>query len=212
MNSPLNQKRKLSGRVKMLLVLLACAAPVIASYFMYYVVRPEGRTNYGALISPQIVLPADAALGFTNLQGERVAAADVRGNWLLIAVHAGACDAACTEKLYWMRQLRTTQGREKERIDRVLIFSGAEQGPALDTLVQREYAGSFYLRAAPEKLQAWFGSSTPQEQLVLMDPQGNLVMRWPAKISVEEAAKIKRDLGKFVRASVHWHKEKSPRF
>ncbi|MFY8041543.1 MAG: hypothetical protein ACOVOD_01320, partial [Rhodoferax sp.] len=32
--------RTRGGRWKMLLVLLVCAAPVIASYFTYYVVRP----------------------------------------------------------------------------------------------------------------------------------------------------------------------------
>jgi hypothetical protein len=32
----------------MLLVLLVCAAPVIASYLTYFVIRPEGRSNYGA--------------------------------------------------------------------------------------------------------------------------------------------------------------------
>ena len=41
------------GRWKMLLVLLVCAAPVVASYFTYYVVRPEGRRNFGELITPQ---------------------------------------------------------------------------------------------------------------------------------------------------------------
>ena len=36
-------RRTARGRLKMLLVLLVCAAPVIASYFTYFVVRPEGR-------------------------------------------------------------------------------------------------------------------------------------------------------------------------
>ena len=52
------KRRTLSGRVKMLLVLLVCASPVIASYFTYFVIRPEGRTNYGELIQPPRELPA----------------------------------------------------------------------------------------------------------------------------------------------------------
>jgi hypothetical protein len=58
----LARSRVLGGRLRMLLVLLACAAPVIASYLTYYVIRPEGRTNYGTLISPSRALPADLAL------------------------------------------------------------------------------------------------------------------------------------------------------
>jgi len=33
-------QRTARGRMKMLFVMLICAAPVIASYFTYYVVRP----------------------------------------------------------------------------------------------------------------------------------------------------------------------------
>lgn len=40
------------GRWKMLGILLVCAAPVVASYFTYYVLRPEGRRNFGELIAP----------------------------------------------------------------------------------------------------------------------------------------------------------------
>ena len=40
-------QRARHGRWKMLGVLLICAAPVVASYFTYYVIRPEGRRVYG---------------------------------------------------------------------------------------------------------------------------------------------------------------------
>jgi hypothetical protein len=54
------------GRWKMLLVLLVCAAPVIASYFTYYVVRPEGRRNFGQLIDPQQPLPDVQAIALDD--------------------------------------------------------------------------------------------------------------------------------------------------
>ena len=74
------------GRMRMLLVLLVCAAPVIASYFTYFVIRPEGRTNYGELILPTRGLPA---LALRTLDGAEVPAAALRGQWLLVVV-AGA--------------------------------------------------------------------------------------------------------------------------
>ena len=55
-------RRTTSGRWKMILVLLVCALPVIASYFTYYVIRPQGRSNYGELIDPQRPLPSAGAL------------------------------------------------------------------------------------------------------------------------------------------------------
>ena len=39
---------------------------MIASYFTYYVIRPEGRRNFGDLIDPQRPLPS--AAGLTRLK------------------------------------------------------------------------------------------------------------------------------------------------
>ena len=39
------RRRTIGGRIKMLLVLLICAAPVIASYLTFYVVRPQARSR-----------------------------------------------------------------------------------------------------------------------------------------------------------------------
>ena len=75
------------GRLRMLLVLLACAAPVIASYFTYFVIRPSGSsTAYGTLILPTKSLP-DLALA--DLDGRPVAARSLRGQWLLVTLTAG---------------------------------------------------------------------------------------------------------------------------
>ena len=81
-------KRTGHGRLRMLMVLLVCAAPVIASYFTYYVVRPEGRRNFGDLIEPMRALP-DATV--QRLNGEMLHLPDLKGQWLLISVAGGNC-------------------------------------------------------------------------------------------------------------------------
>lgn len=73
------------GRWKMLAVLLVCAAPVIASYFTYYVVRPDGRRNYGELIQPQRTLPDLATTALDGAPGKLPA---LKGQWLLVSVGA----------------------------------------------------------------------------------------------------------------------------
>src|SRR6478735_10020235 len=60
-------RRTASGRLRMLAVLLVCAAPVVASYLTYYVIRPEGRRNYGELVEPQRPMPA---LDATSMNGK----------------------------------------------------------------------------------------------------------------------------------------------
>ena len=98
------------GRLKMLFILLVCAAPVLASYFMYYVVRPEGRRNYGELITPQRPLPS---FNVTTLGGAALPVGGLKDQWLLISVAGAACDALCQQHLYFQRQLRESLGRKK---------------------------------------------------------------------------------------------------
>lgn len=93
-----DEKRTRAGRWKMLAVLLVCASPVIASYFTYYVIRPEGRRNHGELIQPQRTFPA---MEVSKLNGEKVALNSLKGQWLLVSVADAACDEACQKHLYF---------------------------------------------------------------------------------------------------------------
>ena len=77
-------QRTRRGRLKMLAVWAVCAAPVVASYYTYYVMRPQGRVNYGQLIQPPISMPADASWSLHDLRGNVVLPSSLRGNgcWL----------------------------------------------------------------------------------------------------------------------------------
>jgi hypothetical protein len=187
-----------SGRWKMLLVMAACAAPVIASYFTYYVVRPNTQQNYGQLITPVRALPSlDAAA----LDGKPVNLRSLKGQWLVVSTANGACDAACEANLYAQRQLRESLGREKTRIDWVwLVSDNAPIRPALLPALQN----ATVLRVPQAQIDAWLAAGaghTRTEHLYLVDPQGNWMLRWPVKL---DAAKAKRDLERLLRAASSW--------
>ena len=189
------------GRWKMLFVLLICASPVIASYWTYYVIRPEGRRNYGELIEPQRPLPVMATV---SLSGETAPLAALKGQWLLISVGGGACDAACQQRLYFQRQLRETLGKDKDRLDRVWLIQD-EVAPA-DALLHA-LAQATVLKVKAQDLQAWLPPAAGQSldaHLYLVDPLGNLMMRFPAQMDAPGAAKAKRDLERVLRASAFW--------
>jgi hypothetical protein len=193
-----------AGRWKMLAVLLVCAAPVIASYFTYYVVRPEGRRNFGELIDPQRPLPPLATRALDGRAGTLTALKD---QWLLISVAGGACDAHCEQNLYFQRQLRESLGKEKERLDRVWLV--ADDAPVRDALLPA-LASSPVLRVAPADLAKWLEPAAGQrleDHLYLVDPIGNWMMRFPADMDAAAAAKVKRDLERLLRASSSWDKE-----
>ena len=193
-----------SGRWKMILVLLVCASPVVASYFTYYVVRPEGRRNFGELINPQRPLPA---LVTRTLDGKAGTLAALKDQWLLLSVAGGACDTRCEQNLYFQRQLRESLGREKDRLDRVwLVDDDIPVRPALLPAL----AAATVLRVQPGDLAQWLKPAPGkrlQDHLYLVDPLGNLMMRFPADMDAEAAAKAKRDLDRLLRASSSWDKE-----
>lgn len=189
------------GRWKMLFVLLICASPVIASYWTYYVIRPEGRRNYGELIEPQRPLPEMTTVA---LSGEVAPLMALKGQWLLISVGGGACDTACQQRLYFQRQLRETLGKDKDRLDRVWLISD-DAAPAASLLPAM--AQATVLKVKAQDLQAWLPPATGhslEAHLYLVDPLGNLMMRFPAQMDTVGAAKAKRDLERVLRASAFW--------
>ena len=193
-----------SGRWKMILVLLVCASPVVASYFMYYVVRPEGRRNFGELIDPQRPLPALTTQTLDGKSGELTA---LKNQWLLLSVASGACDTRCEKNLYFQRQLRESLGREKERLDRVWLVN---DDMAVRQALLPALASATVLRVQPADLARWLEAAPGkrlQDHLYLVDPLGNLMMRFPADMDAEAAAKAKRDLDRLLRAAGSWDKE-----
>ena len=191
-----NKPNQNSGRWKLLLVLFVCASPLIFSYLTYYVIKPTGRTNYGALIDPrQYPIPA---LGTVGLDGKPLGLEAYKGKWIMLQAAPGDCQQACKDQLVAMRQLRIMQGKEMERIERVWLITDDR---ALDTMLMRVIDGTRFLRVKPELVKAWL----PVEQggdiadhIYLMDPLGNLMMRFPKNA---DPAKVKKDLGKLLKAS-----------
>ena len=190
-----DQQRK--GRWKLFAVIAICASPLIASYLTYYVIKPEGRTNYGALIDPR-AHPIPDALATTSLDGKPVGFKDYKGKWIMLQVGDADCQDACRKRLHDMRQLRLAQGKEMDRIERVWLVTDDKP---LETMLVREYDGMRLLRARADTVKTWLpveGSTVPSDHIYLIDPLGNLMMRFPKDA---DPNKMKKDIAKLLKAS-----------
>ena len=186
------------GRIQMLLLLLACAAPVIASYLAYYVFKPEGaKTNFGTLVQPvQDVNPAWFDIPFN-------------GKWtLLIARPAGECaikNESCLEALFLMRQLRIAVGRESSRVQLVWVNTdGKPVDPEVLLAYDQKTAGfqSLSLPADPKlraEFEAWLNRDGAGQKIQLIDPSPAKMMVFPVTNSPKEFGSIKKDLEKLLR-------------
>ena len=186
------------GRLQMLFLLLACAAPVIASYFAYYVLKPEGgKTNFGTLVQPvQDVNPAWFDIPFN-------------GKWtLLVARPAGECtikNESCLEALFLMRQLRIAVGRESGRVQLVWVNT---DGKAVDPEVLLAYdqkTAGFQILSLPadpklrSEFDAWLNRDGAGQKIQLIDPSPAKMMYFPVTNSPKEFAFIKKDLEKLLK-------------
>ena len=201
-------RRTAGGRLRMLLVLLVCAAPVVASYIAYFVIRPQARTNYSELIVPSRPLPA--TLKLVDLEGRKARADALKGQWLLVVVSGGACDAVCERHLWIQRQLREALGSERDRVDKVWLLDD-QAAPRLQTLEAIGTgtglgigAPTTVLRAEPDALAAWLEPAPGhrlEEHMYIVDPRGDWMMRVPVD---PDPARLKRDIEKLLRASAGW--------
>jgi hypothetical protein len=201
------ERRTHRGRWKMLVVALVCAAPVIASYFTYYVVRPESRRSYGELIEPQRPIPS---IKGTTLDGKTVALPSLQGQWLLVSVAGGACDAVCERHLYLQRQMREALGKDKDRLDWVWLVT--DDTPVRDAL-QPALQQATVLRVDAAQLAQWLSPARGKrlaDHFYVVDPLGHWMMRFPPGTELSAAARARKDLERLMRASAGWDKAGRP--
>jgi hypothetical protein len=164
-------------RNKVFLVGLLCAAPFVLGTLAYlYGWAPGATANYGELIPPRPLSAAPLAA--------------LRGKWVLVSFDAAACDAYCERKLYFMRQVRRAQGKDFERVERLWVITDAGT-PRAEVLAAIE--GTRLGSLAAEG----FPGNAP-DHIYLVDPLGNLMLRFPRD---PDPSKMIKDLQRLLKYS-----------
>jgi cytochrome oxidase Cu insertion factor (SCO1/SenC/PrrC family) len=176
------KEKDIKGRLQLTLLALVFFGPLILATWLYFSgagLQPDGRTNHGELLEPIIALPE--ALPESALLDH------VDGRWLLVYVNGGACDDACKQALYTLRQSRLMLGQDMDRMAR--IFLRAESAP--DTVILGDkYSGTITL--VDDELIALLQAKAPAGEAggyYLVDPLGNLVMYFAPEL--DPAAMVK---------------------
>jgi hypothetical protein len=198
MDSSAINARTRRGRIQMFLLLLACASPVIASYFAYYVIKPAGgKTNFGTLVYP--AQEFNTAWLSTPIQGK----------WtLLIARPANECqmkDEKCIEALFLMRQVRVAMGRESGRLQLLWVNTdGQSVDPELIKAYDEKTAGLTIVSLPSDPklrsdFEGWLNKEGAGQQIQLIDPSPAKMMYFPVTNSPKEFAGMKKDLEKLLK-------------
>ena len=202
---PTDPKQIRRARVKLVLLFLLFASPVLASYLAYYVIQPQGRTNYGELIvpqqpilqlrfapqSPQVPQVPQEPQGLSS--SAQSDALSFKGKWLMVTALTRTDLVSLEQRLYLMRQVRLTTGKDMDRIERALVLLD-DSVPA--TTVIEQHAGLHLVRLPAPDFRETFRSGS--DRIYLVDPLGNLMLVFPFD---PDPSKMKKDIAKLLRAS-----------
>ena len=170
------------GRLKLALLGAFFVLPMVAAWAIWrFDLAPGAAGNYGTLLSPRpVAFPALAAL---------------KGKWVLVHFDAGACAQACERKHYFMRQVRRAQGREMERVGRLWVVTDAAQpSPALLAAIE----GTVIVRDAAAVAASFPAERAVADHIYLVDPLGNLMMRFPPE---PDPSRVIKDLKQLLKYS-----------
>jgi cytochrome oxidase Cu insertion factor (SCO1/SenC/PrrC family) len=178
-----DKKGSTSGKKILLYVMALFAIPVAAAVFLYLTGwRPTGAENHGQLIQPVRQIE-DRVL--QTLDGKSVRFGELRGKWTMVYFGSSSCAAKCLKNLYEMRQVHTGLGKESDRVQRVLIVTDSNTVAALEKKLS-DYPGMRVWTGEQTVLSALaqnFGIAPEKflqnEAIYLIDPMGNLMMRYP---------------------------------
>jgi hypothetical protein len=172
---PPDARQRLRARLMLLLIAALFVGPLSLSFALYYGWhwRPAGQTNHGTLIEPPRPL---TALGAT---------AALRDKWSLVYVGTGDCDDECRATLYYIRQTYLGLAQLMPRAQQVFLVTGdccdrAWLGHEHPSLITIDLSRA---DAAAAALLAQFPQDHRASTIFIVDPKGNLMMRYDAHAS-----------------------------
>jgi hypothetical protein len=190
-------ERRKSGMWQMWLIIVIFAAPVIASYVTFYVIKPMGgKTNYGQLVFPVQPAPEDSLMPV------------VYGKWtLLLARPAATCEKDeenCVKLLYLMRQVRASLGRELGRVQ--IVWINTDNSKVSQTLQEGyndqsgvKIVGMPTDEESKNRLTQWLNMDDAKDAIHLLDPKGERMMRFSVNPEVPEFPKMRKDIEKLLK-------------
>lgn len=158
------------GRLQLILILLLTVGPMVLATGMYKLKFwvPESRSYHGELIGNG---QSRAALG-VQVDEQR---------WQLLVTAPQACAADCQQLVYLARQIQIGLGRDASRATHALAVA---QPVAADyaTQLQQQYPQlQRYTLDLPAYTQG--GEGDGAAQLWIIDPHGNLVLRYDPQVN-----------------------------
>lgn len=192
------------SRIKLVSIFAIFAVPLILASIYLHLVRSSGG-QLGDTSRGQLIQPAVPLTEFSFSDAEPVVDLDtVRGLWTLLYMPTGECADTCKLNLYHMRQVRLALNHRMDRVQRIVLPETPAQlsddllaehvgllvasGSAAEQAALRDQ-----VRAAESDMESL------QDAIYLIDPFGNVMLRFPPDLAPKSMLKDIKHLLKVSR-------------
>lgn len=179
------------------LLILTFALPIIGAYAYYLFVDDYSMGNHGDLIQPVIQIEE---LSLTNINGEPMARDELIHGWKMLYIAGNKCDSGCQDSIYYMRQINTALGKNASRFMHMIIHLGI-MSSEFQELITKQHPTALHSYATRDKLSKVFSaldSALTSNAIYIMDPLGNIMMRFSQGVSPKL---ILKDLNRLLKIS-----------
>ena len=177
-------------------VVLAFVAPAALAYFLYFFGNIGSFTNHGEILNPVVDI---ASLQLKDEKGELIPRKSITYKWRAISFVDENCDEACNSRLYDIRQVHKSLAKNQHRVLRMIVHLQVPSD-ALIKLIEQEYPNAINVFGDEKTISAALGNSARvrENEIYLMDPMGNVMMRFTQDQPKKDLLK---DLHKLLKAS-----------
>jgi len=203
--APQDPAARRRSRLSLIFVLGMFAAPLAIAWLVLSIFpewAPQGKVNHGELVDPVRPLPA---FQLTTLSGDALDETFFRGKWTIVYLVQGGCDRPCVEQLYNIRQVRLAQGKNIDRLQRLLLWNdegiSAEERSELQTHFPGQVIVPLSDQGSAALLQTFvLDAEQPLDagRVYLVDPLGHLMMSYEAD---DEPRGMIKDLERLLKYS-----------
>jgi len=156
-------------------------------------------SNNGDLITPPVTTEYTEFSGNDTFSAENIK--ELQGHWVLInPTLQTSCSAACQDALYKTQQISLMMGKDIPRVRRAAVMFVNHEQPVLSGQWQEDGHLLKILASASlqEKISKIIGNQETDGMLLIMDPLGNLMMKYAVGY---DPYKVRNDLSKLLRIS-----------
>jgi len=198
MSDPLSNSVRNRKRLTLIALMALFLSPVLAAWLW----TPDTFRNRGELIDPPQPL---VNVPMISPDGSDVDLTNLFGRWTYVFFVEAGCDESCKQLADAVERVRLSQGKNEKRVRLMVITLSPDALSSVDEirLIMPKTIVLGVNAAEKEQLLPQFMSSGEASALqsgsvFLVDPMGNLMMSYPAKVDPTD---LRKDISRLLRAS-----------